>query len=213
MTEGRNVKKFSAVIAVAALAATPGTLSAQACAGSHATHGQASLGAGVSFTDGAVGYGLAGGGFMNSPLFMSGGYTRVNYDDTDAGGNELSATLGAELPGPRFSLCPAASFGYSWFDGLSEGTGLDGMVFGAGLGAGRTFGDRTLFTPHGSVSLVHVRSSASVGDFSATESDTGAAFAAGFKLGTDRFHAGPSVSVTTFDGSDPVFNVGAGMVF
>jgi len=125
-------------LAIVALVATPGVLSAQACAGSHATHGQGALGVGVSFTDGAVGYGLSGGTFTNNSFFMSGGYTRVDYDDSDIGGNELNATLGAELSDLEFSLCPAASFAYNWFTNLGSGADLDGIVLGAGMGPSRS---------------------------------------------------------------------------
>ena len=207
-------KAIGLAMGLAALIAAPAQLAAQACAGSHATHGQGEFGAEVAFTDGAVGYGLSGRGFTRGPLFVAGGYSRVDYDNTDVDGNELGATLGAELAtSSPLSLCPAASFGYSWFAGLPEGTGLDGISLGGGLGVGRTMGDELLFTPYGSAAVVYTRATFSFAGESNSDSDTYGQFAAGFSLGSTRFYGGPSVSITTLEGSDPVFGLSAFAVF
>lgn len=209
-----NRNAIGSMVAAAALIALPAQLSAQSCMGSHALHGQGQFGAGVSFTDGAVGYGLSAGTFTRGPLFINGGYTRTDYDDIDLSGNEVGAMIGAELDvSNQVSLCPAARFGYNWFGEVPEGADLDGITLAAGMGAGRTFGDDLLFTPHGSIAVAHQRLSASVFGESITESETFGQFAAGLNVGSDRFFAGPSISFSTLDGSDPVFGVGANIVF
>ena len=46
-----------------------------------------------------------------------------------------------------------------------------------------------------------------------TESETYGAFSVGLTLGGDAVYGGPSVGLTTLEGSDPVFSVGVGFPF
>lgn len=198
---------------VLALAASPSALTAQACAGNHASHGSGFAGAFASFTEGATGYGVSGGGVTNGPLFVAGSYKRIDADNSDLATNSLGVTVGAELTGLDFSLCPAFAFTYSWFANVPFGVDLDEIDLAGGFLIGKSFGEDLLFTPHASAAVVHARVSASLGSESETTSDTGGIFAGGFRLGSDRFYGGPGVSVTTFGGSDPVFSLSAGVVF
>ena len=199
--------------AILLVAAAPSSLAAQACTGNHAVHGQGFIDASVSFTEGATGFGGSVGGFTNGPIFVAGSYTRLDFDNSDLAANGISAAFGAELAGPEVSVCPAFSVGYGWFSNVPFGIDINEWDFSGGLLIGKSFGESTLFTPHASAAVIHVRITASLDGESDTESDTGGIFAAGFSLGTNDFYGGPSVSITTFAGSDPVFSITAGVAF
>lgn len=202
------------ILAAVLLAAVPSSLAAQACTGNHAVHGQGFISGNATFTEGANGFGGSVGGFTNGPIFVAAGYSRVNFDNSDIAANGVDVALGAELDGPDFSLCPVVGFGYAWFSNFPFGVDVDGFEFDGGIAIGKSFGESTLFTPHASASVIHVRASASFEGESATESETGGAFAAGFSLGSSDFYGGPTVSITTLDGgSDPVFSIGLGVAF
>lgn len=207
-------KKVVGLTAIAAFIIAPTSLRAQACVGSHAAHGQGQFGVGVGFTDGATAYGLSGGGFTQGPMFVSGGFTRIDFDNSDVGANQVDATLGAELStSSPLSLCPAATFGYTWYDGIPDGADLNGIVLGAGLGIGQTFGDELLFTPYGSAAVAYSRATGSYGGVSQTDSETYGQFSAGFSVGSNQVFAGPSISISTLDNSDPIFGINAAIVF
>jgi len=209
------MKKLPLCLAAAALAlaASPSAITAQACAANHATPGSGFARAAVSFPEGAIAYGVSAGGFTNSSLFLSGNYSRTDADNSNLTSNGLGVTIGAELTGLDFSLCPAFSFGYTWFSNVPFGVDLHEIDLAGGLMIGKSFGENLLFTPHAAAALLHARLSASLGSESDTSSDTGGVFGGGFRIGNDRFYGGPAVSITTFAGSDPVFSISAGVVF
>lgn len=201
------------IVAALLVAAAPSSLVAQACTGNHAAHGQGRLGAGVSFTEGATGYGVSGGGFTNGPIFVGAGYSRLNFDNSDLAASSLSVAIGAEVSGPEFSLCPVVAFGFAWFSNVPFDVDLNSIELDGGLLIGKSFGEKLLVTPHASATVIHIRATASLEGVDVTESDTGAGFGAGFTLGSNQFYGGPSIFITTFEGSDPVFSIGVGVAF
>ena len=206
------MKTFLCALTAVCLLATPSALAAQACTGSPVNPGNGFLQGSVAFTDGAFGYGISGGGMTGGNVILGASLSRTELDNTDQGVMDITGTLGIELPGPDFSLCPAASVGYSWVTGLSGGD-VDGFTFGGGLGIGQTFGDELLVTPYGNAALVHTRVTASASGFSATGSETYGQFGAGVTVGSESFYAGPSISICTLEGCDPVLGIVAGAVF
>lgn len=208
------MKKLTICIVVCVLmAAVPSSLAAQACTGNHAVHGQGFIDASVSFTEDATGFGGSVGGFTNGPIFVAGSYTRLDFDDSDLAANGVGLGLGAELAGPNLSVCPAFAVGYSWFSNVPFGIDINAWDFSGGFLIGKSFGEALLFTPHASAAVIHIRATASLEGENETESDTGGQFAAGFNLGSNSFYGGPTVSITTFEGSDPVFSISAGVAF
>lgn len=132
------------LFALVAVVVGPSSLIAQACTGNHAVHGQGRLGAGISFTEGAIGYGVSGGGFTNGPIFVGAGYSRLNFDNSDLAANSFSVAIGAEASGPEFSLCPVVAFGFATFSNVPFGVDLDSIEFDGGLLIGKSFGERLL---------------------------------------------------------------------
>lgn len=201
------------IVAVLLVVAIPSSLAAQACTGNHAQHGQGFVSADALFTEGATGFGASVGSFTNGPIFVAGSYSRIDFDNSDLAANAINVGLGAEVAGPGLSVCPAFSIGYGWFSNVPFGIDLNEWDFSGGLLIGQSFGESVLFTPHASAGVIHARITASLDGESETESETAGIFAAGFSLGSDDFYGGPSVSISTFDGSDPIFSITAGVAF
>lgn len=199
--------------AVILIAAVPSSLGAQACTGNHVSHGQSFIDASLTFTDGDSGFGGSVGGFTRGQFFGAVSYTRTNFDNSDLVSNNVNLGSGVELPGSGLSVCPALAIGHSWFSGNPPGGDLDGSDIRGGLMIGKSFGEHLMFTPHASASVIHNRLTATFVGASQTFSDTGGVFAAGFSVGGNQFYGGPSVSITTFEGSDPVFSITAEVAF
>lgn len=196
---------------------SPKALIAQACIGSHTYPGEGMLRAGVSFTDGATGYGGNIGGYTAGSVFLSGGYEYQDLEDSDLSLNAVTASLGVELPNPNVSICPLLGAGYGWAGNLPTGSEQSTISLRGGVGLGKSFGENVLVTPFGTAQLVQAWTSFSGSAFGTevdiSESDTGGVFRAGVVIGSRRVFAGPSVSITTFEGSDPVVSGVVGVIF
>lgn len=202
--------------AIAALTLLPSEAWAQACLANVAGGGQGHAAAGTAFTDGAWGLGGTVGFNAPGPVGVQGNYTRTMYDESDVGANSLGAEAGLELLALPVSLCPTAGVTYTWVTGIDEfDASVDGWAFGGGLSFGHTIRNPSGvgFTPHLSASVVHDRVSASEGQLSVTVSETYGAFSGGMLLSSGSLYGGPAVSLSTLEGSDPVFSVSLGVVF
>lgn len=192
---------------------------AQACLGNVAGPGQGWASAGASFTDGAWAMGGAVGGNLESPVSLEGAVSHTLYDNTDAAATGLTGTAAAEVGSPEseVSVCPAASLSYRWLSN-DAGTGLeaDGVVLGGGLGVGtvvQSAESGLRFVPRATGALVHDRFTASFGGVSSTESQTYASFSGQVLLAGESVYAGPSASITTLEGADPVFSLTLGFTY
>lgn len=196
-----------------------GQAAAQACFANTASAGQGFVQGGASFTDGAWGLGGSVGGNLQGPLSLSAGFGHMMLDNSDVAFSSIGAGAGVELSGLDLSVCPAVSLSYEWLSNEGELSELDadadGVLFGGGLSLGKALpaGEALSVTPHGSAAVVHSRASGSLGGFSATGSDTYGSFAGGLLLGGSSVYFGPSVSITTLEGSEPVFGATLGLVF
>lgn len=197
----------------------PSSAAAQACLGNTASGGQGFAAVGASFTDGAWGPGANVGVNTTGPVAVRAGVGHTLYDDSDAATTSVSGLAAAEVPTETVSICPAGAVAYQWLsnEGELEGLGVDadGVVLEGGMALGvdvRTEqGFR--FIPRATATVVHNRATVSVGSVSDTESETYGAFSVGLTLGGDAVYGGPSVGLTTLEGSDPVFSVGVGFPF
>lgn len=193
-----------------------GQAAGQACFGNAAANGQAFVQGGADFTEGAWGVGGSVGGNLQGPVSLSAGFSHLMFDNSDAAMSSVGASAGVELEGLDLSVCPAASLNYQWLSSEGELAGLDvdGVVFGGGLALGKALpaGDALSLTPHASATVMHTRASASFGGISGTDSETFGSFSGGVLIGGSSVYFGPSVSITTLEGSDPVFGAALGLV-
>ena len=193
-----------------------GQAAAQACFANLASNGQGFVQARTGFTEGAWSLGGSAGGNLHGPVSLSAGFSHLMFDNSDAAMSSVGAGAGIELSGMNFSLCPAATISYEWLSSEGElaGLDLDGVVFGGGLAFGKSLraGDALSIVPHASATVMHSRASASFAGVSGTGSETFGAFDGGLLIGGSSVYFGPSVSITTLEGSDPVFGVALGLV-
>lgn len=193
--------------ALAALLAIPAALQGQACQGSPAPRGSATVTAEVAFPEGATSYAGRVGGYFEAPVFASGFYSYSDLDDSDESLRTAGLEIGGELlTQDGVSLCVTGGFAHSWVPDLD----VDGQTWTADASVGRSFpAGELLVTPHGAVGVVHQTASAGLFD----ASDTAASFAGGVTVGSRKVFVGGSVTYATFDEADPVFSAGIGVAF
>lgn len=202
------MRKWTTVLGAAILAVlAPAALAAQACQGSTAPRGSGIVVASASFTDGGNSFGPTLGGNFDGPIFASASYSYTDLDGIDNTQHGLTGQVGGEMVTDQgLSWCLDGSFTHSWISDVD----IDGQVYGADTSLGYTAdaGD-VLVVPHGSVGVVHSTFNAA----GIEGSDTAARFAGGVTVGSRTVFVTGSVSYATFDGADPVFGAGVGIVF
>lgn len=210
----KTMSVLAATALMAALTLVPASAWAQACLANAASGGQGYVAASASFTDGAWGPGATAGFNVPGPLSVQGEFQHVRYDNSDVTANAIGATAAVELMGLPVSLCPTASVAHRWHPS-SEDLGdfsESGVIFAGGLSFGHSIRGAGLgVMPHAAAGVVHDRSTLSFGEVSGTVSETYASFSGGVLLSSGSLYGGPSVSLSTLEGSDPVFSVGLGL--
>lgn len=205
-------------VAICLVLLFPVYASAQACLGNGASPGQGLVSGGASFTDGA--WALSGnvGGNLSGPASVQAGVAHTFFDNTDAATTSVGGSVAADVTSNSSpaSLCPVAGASYQW---LSNDAGLavdaDGIIVGGGVGIGTEIHSASglTFIPQGSATLVHNRATVSGGGLSATDSETYGSFSGSLVMDFGSIYLGPSASITSLEGSDPVFSVTLGVVY
>ncbi|MGH7541742.1 MAG: hypothetical protein ACRELC_12155 [Gemmatimonadota bacterium] len=218
---GSQLRTMSAVIAaLCAVALGARDVAAQACLGNGALDGQGYLSGRASFTDGAWAPGGSLGYNAPGPITVEAGVDHTLFDNVDIATTAVSGALAVEIPNLSVSICPTVGVAYQWLsnEGELEGLGVDadGVVVGGGLVLGGRIespGSDFAFIPRASANVVHNRATFSAGGESVTGSDTYGVFGGGVTLAVGNFFFGPSASISTLDGADPVFGAQLGVAF
>ena len=204
------------LVAVAMSSVATAGLEAQACIGVGSHDGQGFMVGGAAFTDEAWGPSLALGYDAHGPVTfgVEGVYTMI--DNSSFSLVDTGAFFAAEVPGLGFSLCPVASGSYT-FIANDGGFNIDGdqFTFGGGLAVGGTISSSPdfAFLPSLTAQVVHSRATGSVGGASGTVSATHARLGGALILGFGPVFVGPSISILTADGADPVIAGRLGVAF
>lgn len=213
MTPGRTW-----VLAFALILAYPAQAAAQACLANGAAPGQGHASAAASFTDGAWALGGTLGSNLEGAPALQANVTHTFVDNTDATTTAVGGTAAADVaPSATASVCPVASVSYQWLsDDAGTDLDADGVALGGGLAIGAELGSDNSaisFIPQATGAVVHDRATVSAGGVSETDSETYGSFSGALMVAGESVYAGPSASITTLEGSDPVFSITLGFAF
>lgn len=211
-----NLRNWVVILTLSLL--LPVSIEGQACLGNGAVPGQGYAAASASFTDGAWALGGTAGGNLDGPVSVQAGVSHTLFDNTDLATTSFGGSAAVDLAssGSGLSACPVMGISYQW---LSNDAGLnvdaDGVIVGGGFAVGTAIESKSSlrFIPQAIATVVHDRATVSGGGVSVTESETYGSFSGAFLLAGNSVYAGPSASVTTLEGSDPVFSATLGFTF
>ncbi|HEX7049593.1 MAG TPA: hypothetical protein VF188_05225 [Longimicrobiales bacterium] len=209
------------------LLAAPAVALGQACIGLPAGANQFAASADIAFPEGAKTYGIGVGANLIGPFTVEASYTLTKPDGGNQNLNTFGADVAFELPLPGFSACPVVGLSYSSYDEtvpLQGGGSASGSISVAtipiGFGVGASLPLATTgasLMPYAVPQLLYARTkvSFSTGGLSGSGTDSSTEFGAiiGARLAWNRIFLGGDVNVTTVENSDPVFSVGAGLIF
>lgn len=181
--------------------------SVQACRGIGSRDGQGYVGFGSAFGDGVNGYSLVGGFDASGPITIGVSGTFADVEDSSIDAYGAGVGLLAEIPNLPISVCPGGGVSFLTAEELDVDfwSGTAGVAIGGAL----PLSDTVHLNLFASPDLLVVRGS--IYDLSDTETEF--AFSGGLAISGPVMYAGGSVSITTIEGSDPTFSVGAGLKF
>lgn len=213
----RTRQVLPALFAFAAFAAAgPTAALAQACVGVPAANGQFAVSGGAGFTEGASIYGGGLTANVAGPVSVGVGYAMTDFDLIEENLNEFSGSAAYEVSMAGVSACATTGASYGSFssDDEVEGDSPSLVTIPLGLGLGKTFraGGNLAVTPFAVPQYLHMRASSGL---EGAETETANEFrgVVGLSVGVERFYVAGDVSQTTLEGAEPLFSVGAGVVF
>ena len=212
-------RMISATLVIAALV-VPGMLQAQACIGVPSQDRQFGLAGAMGFTEGQKSYGGELSANLAGPLTVGGGYALVKPDNVDTNGNHFQGRAAYELPMGNLSVCPTSGLGYTRFheEEGGESATVTATVIPVGIGFGKSFraGENMSITFAAIPQYLYIKNRAeSAGTINLEVEDSESAFGAdlGVNLGMRSWYVGGGASFNSVEGSDPVFQVGLGILF
>lgn len=209
---------FSVVFSCFLLA--PLSLQGQECFGA-LRDGEVGVGAGATIFDGGASY---GGGIDyngNGLVSLGAGFSITTLDDFDENWKGVGGSLGIEIPGLEFGLCPWAGVSYSWIEFTEAGGTADfsTLRIPLGLAIGKAFevGDEAYFIPTASAALLWYRNEGNVtifgvGSESAQNTQTEFSGSVGGTFRIKKVYFGLGAGFTTIEQSEPTYGIGVGFV-
>lgn len=212
-------RMVSTTLVIAALA-LPGVLQAQACIGVPSADRQFGLAGAMGVTEGQKSYGGELSANLAGPITVGGGYALVKPDDVDTNGNHFQGRAAYEMSVANFSVCPTSGVGYTRFheEEAGESATVTATVIPVGLGFGKSLraGENMSITLSAVPQWLFVKNRAEMTgtiNMEAEESDNAFGADFGVNFGMRSFYAGGGVSVNSFEGSEPVYTFGLGVLF
>jgi hypothetical protein len=208
------------LIAAVCLAAVPALANAQACFGTPTRDGQWGIRGSLGLASGAKAYGAEVNADLAGPLSIGAGYTMIDLDDTSTNGNSFGGGVAFELAVPNVSMCPTARVVYNRVheEGFGAEATVNQVIVPIGFGIGKVFpaGSNFNVVLFGEPQFLYIRSSvdasSGLGSISGSETDNQFGADLGVRLSGASFFAGASVSLTTIEDSDPVFEFTLGVL-
>ncbi len=214
------MKRMISTTLVMAALALPGMLQAQACIGVPSQDRQFGLAGAMGFTEGQKMYGGELSANLAGPLTVGGGYALVKPDDVDTNGNHFTGRAAFELPVASVSVCPTSGLGYTRFheEEAGESATVTATVIPVGVGFGKSMraGENMSITFAAIPQFLYIKNRVETsGTLNMEAEDSENAFGAelGVNLGMRSWYVGGGASFNTVDGSEPVFQVGLGILF
>lgn len=200
----------------------PVTAIAQACLGVPLEPHGIALTGGVAFSDGGTGYG--GDLHVNAyPIIVSGGYSLQTFDEAESNANNVRGSLSFELPDLPVSACPFAGVHYGRLtDQVVDGFTIYDVTLstltvpvGFAIGASLPVGPVLSFVPYAAPQFMYIRNTGTIANESGKASDEESFNEFGAQLGImlsgPVVFGGPSVGISTFADSEPIFTLTLGL--
>ncbi len=209
-------RMVSTTLVIAALA-VPGLANAQACIGVPSVDRQFGLAGAMGFTEGQKMYGGELNANLAGPLSLGGGYALVKPDESETNGNHFQGRAAWEMSVAQLSVCPTTGVGYTRFhaeEGGEEAT-VSSTVIPVGLAFGKSLraGDNMSITLSAIPQFLYIKNKVDTPIFEGDASDNAFGADFGVNVGTRSFYVGGGASITSLEGSEPVFSVGLGVLF